>query len=117
MELTVKVNLVSLSLEFLVDFVEHLNLKHEVAHIVDRSLKVANGRLEPLKNYSGAIESDLRDELLYLILQFLGSRSEVGLNLLGVQMEQADICDTWQLGLEMGRVVLEQGKCVLEGLH
>ena len=32
-------------------------------------------------------------------------------------MKESDVCHTWELCLEVGRVVLEQGKCVLEGLH
>ena len=81
MELAIEVDLVSLGLEIVIDLVEKLDLKHEVAHVIHRSLQVTNRLLKPVKDEVGAVEGDLGDELLHLILELLRCGSQISLDL------------------------------------
>ena len=114
MELTVEIDLVTLRLELFVDAVIVLNLKHEVRDVVHRALKVTDGLLEPFENEHGALLGHVRDQLLYIVLKEARGRSEILLDLLGVQMEQTDVSDAGQLRLEVVVLPLEQSQGVLE---
>ena len=117
MELTVKIDLVTLRLELLVDAVEVLDLKHEVRHIVDRALQVTDGLVEPLEDKHSALLGDIWDQLLNFILQEARCRSQILFDLLGVQVEQTNVRDTGQLRLEVVVLPLEQGQGVLKRLN
>ena len=69
MELTIKVNLVSLKLESLTDAVEVLDLKYEVRDIVDWLVEVTDRLSEPDEDKVCLLFGVCRDKLFNFVLE------------------------------------------------
>jgi len=114
MVLAVEINLVTLGLELFADQSEVLELYHEVRNIVDRALQVTNRLIKPLKYDHGAFFSNLGHKDLNLIQKGFGCRSQILLDLFGVEMKETDVRHARQLSLEVVVLPLEQSQSVLK---
>jgi len=85
-----------------------LDLKDEVRDIIDWFVKVTDGLSEPDKHKVCLLFGVSGDELLNFVLKQLGFGGQVLLDRLGVEMKQSDVGGAWKLGLEVGRVVLQE---------
>ena len=115
--LVIKIDLISLSLEVRENSFEVLLFADVIRHIGYWSLHLSNRLCKPFQDKHSALFGDTWYKLLDLILEVLGRGGQIRLDLNRVQVEQANVSDTWQLSLEVSGVVLEQVKSVLQILN